>query len=175
MTELWKNLLQVIIPHLLLGLLIKVNYVCPDLIALDSVYILSFSIIMLATDLHNPSVKSKMSTTDWLRNNRGNNCGQDYERELLLQIYERIAKEPFKLMDDLVSKVDTVQPSDRLQDQRWRQKFHLEADEIIIRGRFVRLFPEIKIILVFGNEMAGFILLRSIYVSIRRYLESKRR
>ena len=37
----------------------------------DAAYVLSFAIMMLHTDLHNPSVKRHMTKKDWLRMNRG--------------------------------------------------------------------------------------------------------
>ena len=37
----------------------------------DGAYILSFSIMMLHTSLHNPSVKSRTSKKQWITMNRG--------------------------------------------------------------------------------------------------------
>ncbi|XP_011403942.1 PREDICTED: uncharacterized protein LOC105312754 [Amphimedon queenslandica] len=37
----------------------------------DAAYVLSFAIMMLHTDLHNPSVKRHMSKNDWIKMNRG--------------------------------------------------------------------------------------------------------
>ena len=36
---------------------------------LDTAYVLSFSLIMLNTDAHNPNVKNKMTKDQFLRNN----------------------------------------------------------------------------------------------------------
>jgi len=58
----------------------------------DTVYILSFSIIMLNTDLHNRNLnpKKKMKLDDFVRNNRGINNGGDLPRELLENLYNAI-------------------------------------------------------------------------------------
>ena len=39
----------------------------------DAAYILSFAIMMLHTDLHNPSIKKHMTKEEWIRMNRGRN------------------------------------------------------------------------------------------------------
>ena len=44
---------------------------------------LSFSVIMLNTDAHNPGVKNKMTRDGFLRNNRGIDDGQDLDGEML--------------------------------------------------------------------------------------------
>jgi brefeldin A-resistance guanine nucleotide exchange factor 1 len=44
----------------------------------DAMYVLSFSIIMLNTDLHNPNVKKPMTLTDYQRNLRGCYKGKDF-------------------------------------------------------------------------------------------------
>ena len=46
----------------------------------DTAYVLSFSVIMLNTDAHNPQVKNKMTKEGFLRNNRGIDDGQDLPR-----------------------------------------------------------------------------------------------
>lgn len=50
----------------------------------DTCYVLSFSIIMLNTSLHNPSVKDKPSVEQFINMNRGINNGGDLPRELLV-------------------------------------------------------------------------------------------
>lgn len=54
---------------------------------LDAVYILSFSIIMLGTDLHNPNIKNRMTQADWLKNNRGTNGSQGKIPEFNFSLY----------------------------------------------------------------------------------------
>lgn len=58
----------------------------------DVVYILSFSIMMLNTDLHNRNLnaREKMKLEDFIKNNRGINNGQDLPRDLLVTLYYSI-------------------------------------------------------------------------------------
>ncbi|KAF6020802.1 hypothetical protein EB796_020878 [Bugula neritina] len=66
----------------------------------DTCYVLAFSIIMLNTSLHNPSVKNKPDIEQFVSMNRGINDGGDLPRELLESIYDSIKKEPFKIPED---------------------------------------------------------------------------
>ena len=66
----------------------------------DTCYVLSFSIIMLNTALHNPSVKDKPTVDKFISMNRGINSGGDLPRELLSSLYESIKQEPFKIPED---------------------------------------------------------------------------
>lgn len=68
----------------------------------DTVHILSFSLIMLNTDLHNRNLnpRKKMKLEDFIRNNRGINDGQDLPRELLEALYNEI-----KVTDSLLLKI----------------------------------------------------------------------
>ncbi|XP_030638813.1 cytohesin-3 [Chanos chanos] len=66
----------------------------------DTCYILSFSIIMLNTSLHNPNVKEKMTLERFITMNRGINSGGDLSNELLTKLYESIKNEPFKIPED---------------------------------------------------------------------------
>ena len=64
---------------------------------------LSYSIIMLNTDQHNPQVKHKMTLEQFIRNNRGTNGGADYPRETLEAIFHEIRGNEIKLADELVA------------------------------------------------------------------------
>lgn len=66
----------------------------------DTCYVLSFSIIMLNTSLHNPSVKDKPTVEKFITMNRGINCGGDLPKDLLVNLYENIKKEPFRVPED---------------------------------------------------------------------------
>jgi len=68
----------------------------------DVAFILSFSIIMLNTDLHNPAIKEerRMTRDGFIRNNRGICDGQDLPEELLTSIFDRIKANPISLKED---------------------------------------------------------------------------
>ena len=68
----------------------------------DVAFILSFSIIMLNTDLHNPSIKEekKMTKEGFIRNNRGISDGQDLPEEMLTDIFDRIKGNQISLKED---------------------------------------------------------------------------
>lgn len=61
---------------------------CPD-----TVYVLSFSTLMLHTDAHHPNVKKHMTLEEFIRNNRGIDRGKDLPAEFLEQLYKGITSE----------------------------------------------------------------------------------
>lgn len=65
----------------------------------EAAYVLAFATIMLATDLHNPSIEpgKKMTLQQFKNNTRGVNNGGDFDSALLEQIYNNIKKEKFEL------------------------------------------------------------------------------
>ena len=68
----------------------------------DTGFILSYSVIMLNTDLHNPNVKpeKKMTKEGFISTNRGIAAGQDLPREVLINIYDAIKARPISLKED---------------------------------------------------------------------------
>ncbi|CAI5746995.1 unnamed protein product [Peronospora destructor] len=68
----------------------------------DTAFILAFSIIMLQTDLHNPSIaeEKKMDKAGFLRNNRGINDGKDLPEDYMGAIFDRIKAAPISLKED---------------------------------------------------------------------------
>ncbi|KAL8868851.1 MAG: hypothetical protein Q9174_004711, partial [Haloplaca sp. 1 TL-2023] len=58
----------------------------------DAVHVLAYAIIILNTDQHNPSVKDekRMTYTDFAKNLRGVNGGDNFDPEYLQQIYDSI-------------------------------------------------------------------------------------
>ncbi|XP_021762168.1 ARF guanine-nucleotide exchange factor GNOM-like [Chenopodium quinoa] len=63
----------------------------------DAALLLSYSIILLNTDLHNSQVKKKMTVEDFIRNNRHINGGNDLPRELLSELYRSICKDEIRI------------------------------------------------------------------------------
>jgi brefeldin A-inhibited guanine nucleotide-exchange protein len=73
----------------------------------DTAFILAFSIIMLNTDLHNPSIKPsrRMTLESFQRNNQGiGENGSDLQDSLLAGVYERIKERPFSLKEDEIAR-----------------------------------------------------------------------
>ena len=67
----------------------------------EAAYVLSYSTILLNTDLHNPQVKRRMTKPDFIRNNRGINDGQDLPEDLLSAIYDEILTNEIKMKDEV--------------------------------------------------------------------------
>jgi cytohesin len=65
----------------------------------DTAYVLSFSLIMLNTDLHNQSIvpEKKMTIDQFVKNNRGINAGQDIPRELLVTLYHSVKENEIRM------------------------------------------------------------------------------
>lgn len=68
----------------------------------DSLFVLTYAIIMLNTDLYNPNVKAqnRMTYTDFARNLRGVNGGKDFAPEFLQEIYDSIKQNEIILPDE---------------------------------------------------------------------------
>lgn len=62
-------------------------FLCKDL-----VYIVSFSMVLLNTDLHNPNNPRRMSKEAFIANNRAVEGGESIPQEMLSEIYDAIAK-----------------------------------------------------------------------------------
>ena len=75
----------------------------PENIAnVDAVLVLTYAIIMLNTDQHNPNVKKdkRMTYNDFARNLRGVNGGKDFDPEYLQEIYDSIKGNEIILPDE---------------------------------------------------------------------------
>jgi len=60
----------------------------PDLFSdADACYVLSFSVIMLNTSLHNPNVKNRITCEQFVQQCRGIDSGKDLPRDILELIY----------------------------------------------------------------------------------------
>lgn len=116
----------------------------------DTAFILGFSVIMLNTDLHNPSIKPerRMTIESFVRNNKGIADGGDLPEEVLTGIFNRIKKNPFSLKEDdeareKVSKESTRDMFDSLfvfegpaifgssAEEKKREKFRKEREEMM--------------------------------------------
>ncbi|OII72096.1 SEC7 domain-containing protein [Cryptosporidium ubiquitum] len=100
----------------------------------DTIFILSYSIIMLNTDLHNSQVKNKMSIDDFIKNNKGINNGKDLPKEFLTNIFETIKNNEIKL-----SGLSNITKHNRFHNQidssvwtNWISKFFIERYPICL-------------------------------------------
>ena len=81
----------------------------------DTAYTLAFSTMMLNTDLHNESVRKKMTTAAWLKNNRGidktvDGVERDLPEALLLEVYQSILENEIRMSDDVANEdMDYIQ------------------------------------------------------------------
>ncbi|KAJ8611703.1 hypothetical protein MRB53_037814 [Persea americana] len=68
----------------------------------DAVYVLTYAVIMLNTDQHNPRVKQqgRMQLADFQKNLRGVNGGKDFEPSYLADIYESIKTNEIVLAEE---------------------------------------------------------------------------
>lgn len=68
----------------------------------DAVFILTYAIIILNTDQHNPNLKTakRMTYDDFARNLRGQNDGKDFTQEFLHNIFDSIKSEEIILPDE---------------------------------------------------------------------------
>ncbi|KAF9869222.1 Sec7 domain-containing protein [Colletotrichum karsti] len=91
----------------------------------DAVFVLTYAIIMLNTDQHNPNLKGqkRMTVEDFARNLRGVNDGKDFAPEYLQEIFDEIRTNEIILPDEhdnkhafdyawreLIIKSESVQP-----------------------------------------------------------------
>jgi len=63
----------------------------------DMAYMLAFSLIMLNTDLHNPSIKNKMTCEQFIKNNSNTGLGDDLPEEFLTAVYKRMEENEIKM------------------------------------------------------------------------------
>lgn len=69
----------------------------------DAVFVLSFSTIMLNTDLHNPSMRRnrRMTLQQFIKNNRGINDGDNIPDEFLAELYDQIKTEEIQVQAEV--------------------------------------------------------------------------
>jgi len=76
----------------------------------DAAFILSFSTIMLNTDLHNPNMKDekRMTVEQFVRNNRGINDGVDLPLSFLSDLYYEIKTNEIQMKQDFMQAGGTM-------------------------------------------------------------------
>lgn len=94
----------------------------------DAAYVLAYSIIMLATDLHSSQVKRKMTLDQYITMNRGINDGKDLPKEYLVAIYEDIQQNEIQLKHP--QKASNQRPSTLyLMTEKQRRMLYLQEME----------------------------------------------
>ncbi|CAB4255659.1 similar to Saccharomyces cerevisiae YDR170C SEC7 Guanine nucleotide exchange factor (GEF) for ADP ribosylation factors involved in proliferation of the Golgi [Maudiozyma barnettii] len=66
----------------------------------DTAYVLSYSLIMLNTDLHSSQIKSKMTLEEFLDNNKGIDNDHDLPEEFLVGLFKEIEGNEIKLLSE---------------------------------------------------------------------------
>lgn len=104
----------------------------------DAVYVIAFSIIMLATDLHSSQVKRKMTKDDYVKMNRGINDNKDLPREFLELIYDQVAESEIKLK----STGNTIKPSktrsENVSNEKQRKLlYNMEIEQVTQTARLL--------------------------------------
>ncbi|XP_067936731.1 uncharacterized protein [Watersipora subatra] len=79
--------------------------------SVDTIFLVSYAIIMVNTDLHNPNIKSasKMKLEAFIRNLRMIDQGKDIPIDMLTRIYNRISENELRVGPDHVSQVRKVE------------------------------------------------------------------
>jgi brefeldin A-inhibited guanine nucleotide-exchange protein len=100
-------------------------------ISADTAYVLSYSVIMLQTITHNPSIKEKMTVEQFITNNRGIDNGKDLDSNYLTEIYNSVKLQAFTLTDDqeLKNKLDLAKQAKR------QDMFTAESEMIVARSQ----------------------------------------
>eukprot|EP00727_Mastigamoeba_balamuthi_P014858 m51a1_g9999 putative brefeldin a-inhibited guanine nucleotide-exchange protein 2 (2110) ;mRNA; r:66982-74852 len=98
----------------------------------DAVYKLSFAIILLATDIHNPMVKNKIKFTDWVKM-VNKDLAMNIEEPFLRAIHDRIAARKLELNDQGGTSGATV--PDFLNPRQRREMQQQEFDKLIAKSQ----------------------------------------
>eukprot|EP00658_Telonema_sp_P-2_P021150 TRINITY_DN18404_c0_g1_i1.p1 TRINITY_DN18404_c0_g1~~TRINITY_DN18404_c0_g1_i1.p1 ORF type:complete len:410 (-),score=106.77 TRINITY_DN18404_c0_g1_i1:168-1397(-) len=112
----------------------------------DTGYTLAFSLMMLNTDLHNASIKKKMTCAGFIKNNRGiGTGGADLEDEFLSELFDSILKNEIRMVSEQL-------PED-LGAFEWEQLVQKNSDRYLLRDAGVWGHHAEK--LVFGSTWSG--------------------
>jgi len=109
----------------------------------DTVYLLSFAIIMLNTDLHKPStgptktVRKKMTKAEFINNLRGAEQGEEIPKDYLVNLFDSIEANPIELHDD---KSDSSKSGDRNNAALQDMLNNVRTADSVLRGLAVHDF-----------------------------------
>jgi brefeldin A-inhibited guanine nucleotide-exchange protein len=102
----------------------------------DTAYVLSYSIIMLTTDLHSSQVKNKMTKEQYIRANRGINDTKDLPEEYLSQIYDEIAGSEIKMKYGGIGMLKSNWKTSQQVSEKKRKLLHyMEMEQMALTAR----------------------------------------
>lgn len=107
----------------------------------DTAYILAYSVVLLNTDQHSKNVKNRMTTEDFIKNNRGIDDGKSLPDEFLINIYNEIAKNEIKLQSEQQA---ALLSGDLLNSQQQGQTFTLFGNRDVNREAYIQASKEIS-------------------------------
>lgn len=102
----------------------------------DVAFLISFALIMLNTDLHDPRLQGKrsrppMSLDDFIRGLRDTDGGNSLSRELLSDLYQSIVDESIEWKEDLDNSADLKSPSRGHNLENMERNFRSECSVLI--------------------------------------------
>lgn len=67
----------------------------------ECAYLLAYSVILLNTDAHNPQIKRRMTKSDFIKNTRGINNGENLPELFLSSIFDDIVSNEIRMKDEV--------------------------------------------------------------------------
>ncbi|CAL9731353.1 protein transport protein Sec7p [Monosporozyma unispora] len=118
----------------------------------DTAYVLSYSLIMLNTDLHSSHIKTKMSLEEFLENNEGIDNGKDLPKEFLVGLFKEIEDNEIKLLSEQHQAMLAEDENTNLPNQQ-QSAFNFFNTRDLQREAYIQVSKEIssKTELVFKN------------------------
>lgn len=119
----------------------------------DTAYVLSYSIIMLNTDLHSSQIKNKMTLQEFLENNTGIDNGSDLPKEFMTNLYNEIANNEIKLLSEQHQAMLADDGNLIHQQQQQQSAFSFFSSRDLVREAYMQVSKEMssKTELVFKN------------------------
>ncbi|SCU96891.1 LAFA_0G08658g1_1 [Lachancea sp. 'fantastica'] len=116
----------------------------------DTAYVLSYSIIMLNTDLHSSQIKNKMTLQEFIENNAGIDNGNDIAEDYMVKLFHEIAENEIKLQSE---QHQAMLSSDVSTTQQQPSAFSFFSSRDLNRETYMQVSKEIssKTELVFRN------------------------
>ncbi|TPX57839.1 transaldolase [Powellomyces hirtus] len=96
----------------------------------DTAYTLAFSVIMLNTDQHSPTIKHRMDKAAFIKNNRGINDDGDLPDELLGNIFDQVSQDEIIMEEEHAGRLAQMAIGWGAGDLNERQRIELYRKEI---------------------------------------------